>query len=293
VQLLSRPVPLAVFGASCIAFSAPLVALSHANAATASVFRCLLAVPLLSGLAAREARGGRPRCRRTRLLAFAAGALLGGDLLLWSQAIGEVGAGVSTVVVNVQVLLVPLLALAIDREPLTRRFGVAVVPMLVGVAMAAGVGVQALGSDPPLGTAHAVLAAGCYAGYLSLLRRGATVGRPLAALRDITLTAGAVSLVAGALWQGIDLAPSWAAFGWLLALAISGQVLGWLALATALPRLSARVGSSLLLLQPVGAVLLGILLLSQTPAAIQLGGCVLVLIAVAVATMHDRDAETP
>jgi len=53
---------------------------------------------------------------------MSAGALFAGDMLLWTQAIGEVGAGLSTVLVNVQVVMVALLAWAVDREPVPHRF---------------------------------------------------------------------------------------------------------------------------------------------------------------------------
>lgn len=42
--------------------------------------------------------------------------------LLWTRAIVEIGAGLSIVLVNLQVVLVPLLAWLVDREPVTRRF---------------------------------------------------------------------------------------------------------------------------------------------------------------------------
>jgi drug/metabolite transporter (DMT)-like permease len=283
---LGRPPPAVavVLGAVCIAFTSQFVALAHTSAGTASFFRCAFALPVLLALAAIERHRRGARTWGQRAVPLAAGALLGGDLLLWSQAVGEVGAGISTVVVNAQVVLVPLLALAVDREPLNRRFGAAVVPMLVGVALASGVGVQAFGADPLLGTVHATLAALFYAGYLFLLRRGGRTGHLAGPLFDVTLSAGAVSLVVGAAWHGVDLAPGWRTLGWLLALALSGQVAGWLLVAIALPRLATRVGSALLLVQPVGAVLLGAVLLSQHPALVQLAGCVLVLVAVVVAT---------
>jgi drug/metabolite transporter (DMT)-like permease len=278
-----------VAGAVCIAFSAPLVALSRADAETATFWRCVLALPVLVvlGLVERRRRDGRPW--RDRAVAMAAGALLGGDLLLWSQAIGEVGAGMATVVVNLQVVLVPLIARVADHEPLTRRFALAVPPMLVGVAMTAGVGVAAFGRDPVLGTVHASLAAVCYAGYLYLLRRGGLTGQLIGPMVDVTVAAAVVAIVTGVLGRGIDLAPGWGGFGWLLALALSGQVAGWLLIAMALPRLPSRIGAALLVLQPVGAVLLAVVLLAEVPTPIQLVGCVLVLAAVLV-TIADRGA---
>ena len=73
----------------------------------------------------------------------------------------------------------------------------------------------------------------------------------------IATAAAAVSAVAlGSLWQGVDLVTGWFALGWLALLAVAGQVAGWVLIATALPKLPSSTGASILLLQPVGAVLL-------------------------------------
>ena len=51
-----RPVLAALLGACCIAFSGPLVRLADVPPASAAVFRCLLALPVLALLARREDR---------------------------------------------------------------------------------------------------------------------------------------------------------------------------------------------------------------------------------------------
>ena len=83
-----------------------------------------------------------------------------------------------------------------------------------------------------------------------------------------------VAIAAGALLGELDLAPSWPAHGWLVTLALTSQVLGWLLIAIALPRLPASLTSIVLTVQPVGSVLLGIVLLGEDPAPLQLAGVV-------------------
>ena len=74
-----------------------------------------------------------------------------------------------------------------------------------------------------------------------------------------------------------DLAPAWPSAGWLILLALSSQVVGWLLISTSLPRLPAALTSMILTVQPVGSVVLGILLLGEDPTVLQLCGAALIL----------------
>ncbi|GAC1332138.1 MAG: hypothetical protein NVSMB13_20680 [Mycobacteriales bacterium] len=94
------------------------------------------------------------------------------------------------------------------------------------------------------------------------------------------MVAAALGLVSG----GVDLVPSWPAHGWLLLLALSSQVVGWLLISVSLPRLPAALTSVLLLLQPVSSVALGAVLLGESPSAGQLLGVGLILAGVVAAT---------
>ncbi|MBW3603210.1 MAG: DMT family transporter [Actinobacteria bacterium] len=109
--------------------------------------------------------------------------------------------------------------------------------------------------------------------------------RPAGPLFDATF-AGAVVAAGGGLAAGdLVLPPAWPAHGWLVLLALTAQVLAWLLLSVSLPRLPAVVTSLLLLLQPVGAVLLGAVLLGEAPSPAQLAGVVVVVAGIAWATL--------
>ena len=68
------------------------------------------------------------------------------------------------------------------------------------------------------------------------------------------------------------LVPTWPGAGWLITLAITSQVLGWLLITTSLPRLPAAMTSVLLTVQPVGSVALAALILGESPTVAQLAG---------------------
>ncbi|MFC3453552.1 hypothetical protein [Amycolatopsis speibonae] len=61
-----------------------------------------------------------------------AGVLLGIDMVLWSEAIFSVGAGVATALVNVQVVLVPLAGLLWFGERPSRLFWLSIPVMPAG-----------------------------------------------------------------------------------------------------------------------------------------------------------------
>lgn len=244
---------------------------------------------MLWPFAAGERRREGGLSSRRRLIAVIAGVLFAGDALLWTQAIYEVGAGLSTVLVNAQVVIVPLLALLIDHEPVGRPFLFILPVMVAGILLTGGVfETGATGSNPTWGTIHAILAALCYSGFLFLLRRGGHTGSAVQSYRDVIVTAAVVALVAGALWQGVTLTPGWTAVGWLAITALCGQVLGWLLVALATPHLSSTVGAALLMLTPVGALVLSTLALGERPTVLQLLGCVLVL-----ASAYTASSSTP
>jgi drug/metabolite transporter (DMT)-like permease len=294
-RLAAHPLATGAAGAFCIAFSAILVRLADVAPTTAAVFRCAYAVPLLAVLAAGERRRFGPRDARSRRLAMLAGVLFSADLILWHHAIEFVGAGLGTVLGNLQVLLVGFVAWAVLGERPHWRVLAALPVVLGGVVLISGVvGDGAYGENPVLGVVFGFGTALAYSGFILVLRAGnADLRRPAGPLLDATATSAVVSIAAGLLLGTVDLVPSWPAHGWLLVLAVTSQVLGWLLISVSLPRLQAVVTSMLLMLQPVVAVGLGIVLLAEAPSALQLAGAAIVLAGVIVATTRRRAGAPP
>ncbi|PKV97748.1 threonine/homoserine efflux transporter RhtA [Amycolatopsis echigonensis] len=273
---------LAAAGCLCIALTSVLIKVSGASGATSAFWRCALALPLLAVLAFSEAR--RTRVRAKILLPLLAGLGLGLDFVLWGEAIPRVGAGVATMLLSVQVVIVPLLAFVFLKERPDPRFKFVAPTLIGGIVLAGGVfGSSTTGSNPVLGLVFALAAGAGYSGYLLLLRLSSSPATQVRSLSLATVSAGFVSVVLGLPFGRLDLAPSLPSLGWFAALAIVGQVVGWLLIAGALPRLAASTGATMMLLQPVGAVAFGFLLLSERPGALQLVGCVIVLAAVCFA----------
>src|SRR5205807_917743 len=128
-----------------------------------------------------------------------------------------------------------------------------------------------------------------YVGFLLLLRRGgADLRRPAGPLFDATATAAVLCVIAGVIIGDADLSPDWPGAGWLLTLALTSQVIGWLLITISLPRLPAALTALLLTVQPVGSVALAAVIFSESPSGVQLAGVALVLLALLVATAPRR-----
>jgi drug/metabolite transporter (DMT)-like permease len=284
-----HPGLLVLAGAGAISFTGVLVRLADEPPAAAGLYRCLYALVLLGVLALVERRRLGGMERRRHALAATAGILFAVDLELWHHGIAAFGAGLSTVVSNLQVVVVGAAAWLVLGERPTARVGMAVPVALVGVVLISGVvGSGAYGDDPALGALYSVLTAVAYGGFLFVMRI-ANRDRRGAAGPLFWATAWAAAALA-LMGTGLD-ELSWPdprSHLWLLALALSAQVVGYLTITTALPRLPAVVSSIILLAQPCVAVGLAALIVDERPSWIQLGGVALVVAGILVATMPSR-----
>jgi drug/metabolite transporter (DMT)-like permease len=285
--VLARPQLAAVAGALCIAFSGILVRESGVSPSTAAVFRCLYALPLLGVLAWLEDRRYGPLERRTIWFSLVAGCFFAADLTFWAHSIEAVGAGLATVLGNLQVVVVGIAAWALYGERPRRSILVALPIVIAGVVLIAGVvGANPYGAEPLLGVVAGLVTACSYAGYLIVVRRGQRDIRRLAGpLFWATLATATAAAIAGVIVGDFDPVPSLPAHAWLAILALSSQVAGYLLINVSLPRLPSVVTSLLLLIQPVVTVFLAMLLLGEDPSPFQLAGVGLVVLGLAVAVL--------
>jgi drug/metabolite transporter (DMT)-like permease len=285
-----RPVLAVLVGAVAIAFSGILFRLSHVSASTGAFYRCFFALPPLLILARLEAHRYGPQARRALRLGWIAGAFFAVDLVLWHNGIEQVGAGLATVLGNTQVVMVGLLAWAILGER-PQRSSLAAIPIVgFGVLLISGaLETGAYGSNPGLGVLYGVLTAIAYSGFLLALREGSRdLRRPAGPLFAATFASAIGCAAIGAVVGDLDLTPSWSAVGWLVLLALSSQVVGWLLISTSLPRLPAVVTSILLTFQPLCAVVFAALIVDESPSMLQLAGAACILAGLLTATIGRR-----
>lgn len=285
--IAARPRLAALLGAFCIAFSGIFYKYSDVSPSTVTVFRCLYGLPILILVGMVERRRYGPMERRTISLAIIAGVFFAGDLLTWHHAVDYVGAGLATVLGNMQVLVVGFVAWAVLGERPPRPVVAATPIVLLGAILISGViGEGAYGANPPLGVAIGTATALFYAGYLLIIRRGThDIRRPAGPVAIATASTMVVALIAGLIVGDLDLVPSWPSHFWLILVGLTSQSIGYLLISMSLPRLPAAIVSIILLAQPVATVLLARVLLDEIPSWFQAGGVLLIVGGIALATI--------
>ena len=292
VAVSQRPLLMAALGAATISSSAVFVAESAASPVSTAFYRTALALPVLVALAVLEQRRHGPRPLAQRLRAVLAGGFLAVDLILWTHAIADVGAGVATVLGNLQVLFVAGLAWLFWKERPSRAVAFALPVVMIGVVLVSGlIGSSTTSEHPLAGICYGIGTSIAYAGYLLILRRSSSTSAHVAGpVAEATAGSAVAALAFGLVFGGLALNPVWPSIGWLVALALLSQTAGWLFITSSLPRLPAAVSSLMLLLQPAASLALAAVILGQHPTSLQILGAVLTCAGALAASLSSTKA---
>ena len=287
-----RTMLIALAGATVISFAPLLYIRSDTTPLTGAFYRMMYALPLL-GLLVWTSKREDGRNSRSRWMAFGAGVLLAIDFAGYHSAIDYIGSGIATMIGNSQVIIVTLVSWWILGERPNRYILLALPMVMFGLVLISGIWDDApYGDDPVKGVIGGLVAAIFYSSFLILYRQSNRIGAP-AFNPQFDATAGATIglLVIGSMplsgigIEAIDHTITWPGHGWLLLLAITCQVGGWIAITYALPRLPAAHTSFAVLLQPVLTIVWGVLLLSESPSMQQSAGMILIFAAIIAVTL--------
>jgi drug/metabolite transporter (DMT)-like permease len=278
------------FGALCISFSPVLVvAIDPAALGPTAIGLHRVTLGALVLVVTARVRKERFGGGRVALVAGVAAALaFAGDLFTWHRSILGVGAGMSTILANTQVVWVSLWGVFVLREVAGGRVWTAVLLATAGVVLMSGVlAPRGMPRADPGGFALGIGTGLFYAAYILLLRRARTAPRcpgPAALMAWVSAWC-AVFLLLTALLEGAYVGvPDTRSFLCVLGLAVVVQGLGWVVVSSALPHVPAAVGALLLLLQPTLATLWGALLFRERLQPLELGGAALVLLGIYLGT---------
>ncbi|GAB3848115.1 DMT family transporter [Nesterenkonia populi] len=290
----ARGVLLMLVGTFALAGSAAIIAGLDSEPMSVAAWRCLLACPMLLPFIIWELRRvDRADALPVRTLtgAVIGGVAIGADYTFYNTSIVVIGAGIATVLINIQLVILPLLGWAAEGIRPMRSLLWIVPMMLLGVALAAGAfGEDALNWQGVL----AGLAAGtCYALYLAIIRRTAPRTlrpAPFTVLGIVCLSAGLVSLAAAGISGRLTAPETWEGWAWFAVLALVGQVITYLCFNMAMTGLSETASSTLMLLSAVFAVMLDVVIFARVPTAWQLLGCALIILGAWFAATRSRRA---
>ena len=290
-----RIMAISLGGATLLSFAPLLYIQSDTDPLTGAFFRMIYALPILVLLVWQLKREDN-RGIKSRMMAFSAGLLLAIDFIGYHSAIDYIGSGIATLIGNSQVIIVTLVSWWLFDERPNRMILLALPMVMLGLAFTSGIwDDEPYGADPIKGVIGGVVAAVFYSSFLILYRYSNRTHAPSVNLQmDATFGAASGLLVVGILpltslgIKPIDFSVIWPGHAWLVILAISCQVVGWIAITYALPRLPAAHSSFALLLQPVLTIIWGVLLLSEKPSVQQVGGMSLIFMAIIMVTLFGR-----
>ena len=154
---------------------------ANMDPATQAFLRVSIAFLMLLPFGINEIRQKQALPRTGIILAAVSGLFLGVDFTAWNYSIFLIGSGVAAILLNLQVVIVPMLSAVIDKFRLPKSFVFILPIMIVGVLFTGGVFEPSAASGGPetisgiktsvLGTAFGLTSGICYSIYLYLSRK--------------------------------------------------------------------------------------------------------------------------
>ena len=290
---LQKPMAIAMFGGVVVSFAPILYSISDTNPLTGAFFRMLYALPFLF-LLMWFSKVTDSRSLNTRFIAVIAGFAFALDFLAYHSTVDWIGTGIGTLIGNSQVIIVTLMSWWLFGERPNLSILVSLPVVMIGLLLISGVlDEDPYGEHPIRGVIAGIFTAIFYSLFLIIYRFANRELAPAVNLQFDSTAGCALGLVILSFLPlksihvyPIDFQPSFPSHGWLLALAILSQVIGWLAIAYSLPRLPAAYTSFAILLQPTLTIVWGIILLSEAPSLQQAIGMLLILGSIIAVTVY-------
>lgn len=174
-----------IIGVLGVAFSAPFVKLSNFEPATSVILRVGIGALVLLPFYFREIKKLGKLNKTGVILSLVAGIFLGIDFTAWNYSIYYVGSGIASILLNLQIIILPALAAIFDRERIPKSFFIIAPIMIIGVLMTGGIfeGGGAATNEPTVlgmslavvGTIAGSISGVCYGIYLYTSRKATRV----------------------------------------------------------------------------------------------------------------------
>ncbi|MFP4035807.1 MAG: DMT family transporter [Desulfovermiculus sp.] len=281
-----------IVGATLISFSAVFVKLAAVGPITAGFYRVVFGGIFLLLFAL--ARGYfRELTRRSLYMALLCGVVFALDLTWWHKSIHGVGPGLATVLSNFQVFIMAAAGMVLFSERLTLRFIVAVCLAMAGLFMLVSPGWSTFGAQWRWGVYYGLLTAVAYAAYLLLVRFLQTRKSFGAVVVNMALISLATGLIMGVQLQlaGESFSiPDETSLAALAGYGFFSQMVGWILISTALPRVQVSLAGLIILLQPSLAFIWDILFFARPTGIVEVIGAGIALTAIYLGLTRQKGA---
>lgn len=312
-----RALAVLALGTAFLSATPLLVKASNMDPATQAFLRVFFGFLFLLPFGIMEIRKKEGLSKRSIIYAVISGLFLGIDFTAWNYSIFYIGAGVAAILLNLQVIIVPMLTAIFDKYKIPPVFLVLVPIMAVGVLLTGGVfeAQEATGPETiygiktaTLGTAFGLTSGICYSFYLYFSRKAGTSARKDLYVQPMMYTAAAQMVAPliightvssrggfdfknGVLIDGVlptvnpetTVGDPLTAWNWiaLLLLASFGQALAWTFVQYGSVWLDPTLSAGILLLSPVTSVIIAAPLFGEIPSVLQTIGVLMILATVA------------
>lgn len=204
------------------------------------------------------------------------------DLFFWHESIQYIGPGLATLIGNFQVFLLAAAGIIFLGEKITPRFLLSIPLAICGLFLVIGMKWSTLADDYRLGIYYGLLTALCYTVFLLSLRKiqGGRSHTNFFLLMCVS-AASAFFLGLKMLHTGDSfIIPDNTTLLSLLGLGLFSQTIGWVLIATAMPKIRASLTGLILLLQPTLAFVWDVLFFNRPTDILNWIGVSLTLMAI-------------
>ena len=208
------------------------------------------------------------------------------DLWFWHRSIIYVGPGLSTLLANFQILILPFLALIFFNQKTQRIQIFSIFLGLLGLFLITGQSWDIAGNNYKLGVLFGLLTAISYAGYIISIKRidhnAAVNSDPIFNLLFISLISAGLLFLFSIIEQVPLEIKSSSELIWMICYGLFSHVIGWFFILNGLQKISAVTAGIILLTQPILSYVWDFIIFKKVILPIEYFGIVSVLLAMII-----------
>ena len=208
------------------------------------------------------------------------------DLWFWHRSVIYVGPGLSTLLANFQILILPFLALIFFNQKTQRIQIFSIFLGLLGLFLITGQSWDIAGNNYKLGVLFGLLTAISYAGYIISMKRidynAAVNSDPIFNLLFISLISAGLLFLFSIIEQVPLEIKSSSELIWMICYGLFSHVIGWFFILNGLQKISAVTAGIILLTQPILSYVWDFIIFKKVILPIEYFGIVSVLLAMII-----------